>query len=93
MVEMENRVSKPRELGDWRTIKIDGASKRVVCDCERCNRTGTCAWVACVKVVQFGAAVPDQCKYAGESIGWDGCVADVVRKLININIAPTSDIP
>ena len=89
MVDIENRVAKPRELGNWRTIKIDGSTKRVVCDCERCNRTGTCAWVACLEVLQFAAAVPSHCKHTGESIGWDGCVADAAHKLVQINVAPT----
>ena len=88
MVDMENRVAKPRELGNWRTIKIDGGTQRVVCDCERCNRTGTCAWVACLEVLQFGSAGPSHCKYTGESIGCDGCVADAALKLVRINVSP-----
>ena len=93
MVDMENRVAKPRELGNWRTIKIDGMTQRVVCDCERCNRTGTCAWVACLEVLQFRAAGPTHCKYTGESIGLDGCVEDAVLKLVRINVPPASYLP
>ena len=89
MVDIENRVSLPRALGDWRTIRIDGASKRVVCDCERCNRTGTCHWAACLEVIQFAAVIPPHCQFTGECIGWEDRVAEARHKLVDINIPPS----
>ena len=89
MVDMVNRVSLPRQLGDWRTIKIDGASQRMVCDCEQCNRTGKCHWVACLEVIQFRDVPPTNWEYASESFGWDDQVTHATETLFRLNISPS----
>ena len=57
------------------TMKIDGDTKSISCDCERYNRTGKCHWVECMEVIQFNAKVPDNYRVVDESVGWDRIVA------------------
>ena len=45
-VEQSKRIAKPRQLGAWITLKINGVVQTVSCNCKKCNRVGKCAWVA-----------------------------------------------
>ena len=88
LVEQSKRIAKPRQLGAWITLKIDGESKSVSCNCERCNRTGKCAWVASMEVIQF-SKVPDcNCLTVDESYGWDHTVTRAREAMIALNIHP-----
>ena len=66
----DNRIAKPRQMGDWISIWVDGEKKTLACNCERCNRMGKCHWVACLEVFQFGVVPPARCLTADEGIGW-----------------------
>ena len=70
MERRQNRIAKPRQLGDWITITVDGEKRTITCNCERCNRTGKCHWVACLEVIQFGRVPPARCLTADEGVGW-----------------------
>ena len=33
----ENRIAKPRQIGDWITMLVNGDNHTIKCNCERCN--------------------------------------------------------
>ena len=66
IVARHSRIVRPRHLGDWVTISVDGVKKTVSCNCERCNRCGKCNWVAVLEVLQFDAKVSADCKTTNE---------------------------
>ena len=70
IIDKNNRIARPRHLGDWVTISVDGVKKKVSCNCERCNRCGKCNWVAVLEVMQFDAQVSAYCKTTNAGFSW-----------------------
>ena len=87
MNRRNNRIAKPRQLGDWITICVNGEKMTITCNCERCNRMGKCHWVACLEVIQFGVVPPPHCLMADEGIGWAAKVHAAKTAMWEHNIA------
>ena len=90
LVKQNKRIAKPRQLGDWITLKINGESKIIRCNCERCNRTGKCAWVASMEAIQFSKMPESHCLTVDESYGWDYTVTRAREVMIRLNIHPST---
>ena len=76
MMQRGPRIAWPKQLGDWVSVTVDGVLKKIKCNCERCNRSGKCDWVAVMEVIQFGVRPSTDDLYVDEGIGW---VQTVVR--------------
>ena len=68
--QRKNRIAKPRQMGDWIVISVNGDNHTIKCNCKRCNRMGKCHWVACLEAIQFGLVLPAHCLTSDEGIGW-----------------------
>ena len=84
--DASERVAEPRQLGDWITITVDSANKKVHCDCEQFNRYGLCTLSATMRVMQFNHDVPSHCKQVNEGFNWHGKVMRAPRVMIEQNI-------
>ena len=54
MMERDETVDVPGELGHWRTITVNAVTKKVHCDCQTCNTYGRCNWVVLYEAIEFG---------------------------------------
>jgi hypothetical protein len=83
-VRRSERVSHKRQLGDWITLKVNAITKKVKCNCDRCNTNGKCEYVVLFEAFQFKKVPSIQHLNAVDTLAWDNKVNKAVE---NIGIA------
>ena len=85
-VRRSERVAHKRQLGDWITLKVNGVTKQVKCNCDRCNTNGKCEFAVLFEVFQFQKVPCTKHLSVAETFEWTRKVKKAIENIVIANI-------
>lgn len=80
------RVAHKRQLGDWITLKVNGVTKQVKCNCDRCNTNGKCEYAVLFEVFQFKKVPSTKHLSVADTFEWTKKVKKAIENIVIANI-------